>query len=424
MSATVTEEQQQTGTFVDAATRTEAQTDAPIATTPDPNPTPGETIEERAKKVAGAYGLTDTEYTVLLRTTCKDAPREIAAWFMMFCHHRRLDPFSKQVYLWNDKYEDRNVNGVTVKFPIGNWQVVTGIDGLRVIASRSPYYRGQLRPIWTFEKDESQPDGIARFAKAESQYGKIEGKRVAEECEIIVRRAIPQAPTDSSLYLEFFGIARFEEFCKYNFNGKIFGNWEVQPEHQLRIRAEAMALRMGFPEEVGGIYLEDEMRDRQDDAIAPPAPGTALATVDREPLDDEIDALAKELGFTKARVRIEADKAGGGKEGLRDALTAIKTAKEEQAPKGAVKGAGDAPAAVTIDGEIVPTAGETIPPVAETLVPIDETLAPAAPKRRRGQPDDSNEPVVEKALCNACKAKKGERHAPNCPIDETDEVPA
>lgn len=413
MSSSVVEETAPAA-FAEAAARTEAQTDAPLVTTAEPTPANGETIEEKAQKLAGQYGLTPVEYKVLQQTTCKGAPYEIAAWFMLFCKRRNLDPFAKEVYLWNDKQDGS-----------GQWQVVTSIGGLRVIASRSPYYRGQLKPTWTFVQDPNESDGIARFTKHESKYGKIEGKRVPEECEVVVRRAIPQAPTDSSLYLEFYGIARFDEFVKTDFNSKVFGNWEAQPEHQLRIRTEAMALRMAFPEEVGGIYLEEEMRDRQDDAMPPAAPGTPAA-VEREPIDDEIDAVAKDLNFTKARVRIEADKAGGGKDGLLEALIAIRAARDAQGPKGGTKGApGD-----TIPPVREPEAleGETVePPVAAAAVEPEPEPTPTpapAPKRRRGQPDDSNEPLVEKALCNACGAKKGQPHSVNCPIDETDEVPA
>src|ERR1700761_4734893 len=167
-----TEKQATQPTFADAVTATAQQADTPppvvVETAeeqqdwkkPDEE---AETVREaqrradddarreaQRQRLIADYGLTDTEYKVLLATTCKDAPREIAGWFVLFCKHRRLDPFSKQVYLWNDKYEDRNTPNGPVKVPVGQWQVVTGIDGLRVIASRSPYYRGQLRPVWTY----------------------------------------------------------------------------------------------------------------------------------------------------------------------------------------------------------------------------------------------------------------------------------
>ncbi|MGB8842811.1 MAG: hypothetical protein WCC64_17285, partial [Aliidongia sp.] len=73
MSATLDETQQQEQTFVAAAAATAAQTDASLAVPPDPAP---ETNEEKAKRIAAGYGLTETEYAVLLKTTCKDAPRE------------------------------------------------------------------------------------------------------------------------------------------------------------------------------------------------------------------------------------------------------------------------------------------------------------------------------------------------------------
>lgn len=323
------------GGFAGAVERTAEAEAAPLAVAaPAENAAGAEPASGTKSKLSSDAGLTDIEFSVLLSTTCEGAPRAIAAWFMLFCKHRRLDPFSRQVYLWNDKTDKT-----------GKWNVVTGIDGLRVIASRSPYYRGQLKPVWTFASDPTQADGILRFSKGESQYGKIAGKRRPEDCEIVVRRAIPQAPTDSTLYLEFYGIARFDEFVKTNASDKIFGNWEVQPEHQLRIRAEAMALRMGFPEEVGGIYLEEELRDRADmtAALGPVAGGDAgvaqAVNSDVNETDVEIDRMRRELGWTAAKLRIEGDKHGGGKAGLLELLSAATKARDERGPKGGTRGA-------------------------------------------------------------------------------------
>jgi phage recombination protein Bet len=415
------------GGFEDAMRATLDQATPPAVVDEAPKDTRTEEQREKAKSAAAAYGLSDVEWVVLQRTTCKDAPREIASWFMLFCNHRNLDPFSRQVYLFNDK-EDKT----------GQWHVVTGIDGLRVIASRSPYYRGQLRPVWTYEIDETQPDGIARFDGHESKYGKIAGKRRVVECEVTVRRAIPHAPTESSLYLEFVGIARFDEFVKVNYNGKIVGNWEVQPEHQDRIRAEAMALRMGFPEEVGGIYLEDELRDRAEKDVTPAGPGTALVPADREPIDDELDALVRDLGWTKARLRIEADRAGGGKPGL---LAALKAAVAERAtPRGGPRGADETPPATVT--ETTPAATASLEECGWTTgIQADEchneathvefeTVAEASnPDNAVPTCDEhtgigygpSGEPIVARMRCAACGAKRGQEHVKACPVDETDE---
>ena len=448
-----TEKQATQPTFADAVTATAQQADTPppvvVETAeeqqdwkkPDEE---AETVREaqrradddarreaQRQRLIADYGLTDTEYKVLLATTCKDAPREIAGWFVLFCKHRRLDPFSKQVYLWNDKYEDRNTPNGPVKVPVGQWQVVTGIDGLRVIASRSPYYRGQLRPVWTYEPDPEQRDGIARFVKADSHYGKIAGKRRVEQCEVVVRRAIPQAPADSSLYLEFAGIARFDEFVKLNRDNKIFGNWEVQPEHQIRIRSEAMGLRMAFPEEVGGIYLQEELADRADAPTSDGPPAVALPAAD--PRDDEIDRLRRVLGWTAAKVRLEGDKYGGGKDGTLEMLEKAVAEKAGAAPKGGPRGAeaaAEPPAPAeepSLDGAACfwVEEGETCkdPPTHfEFDVATDvRQKVPTCNYHTGAGFGPNGERIVALALCRACGAKRGDEHAVGCPGDETNE---
>lgn len=259
-------------------------------------------------EIEHSYGLTDAEYSVLLRTVCKNAPREIAAFFMLFCKNRKLDPFSKQVYLWPDKTDD----STGLPTPGCNWNIVAGIDGLRAIASRSKLFRGSRRPVWTFKEDKAQPDGIARFTKEASKWGAIAGKRIPIDCEVVVLRAVPQDPANRASDMEFFGIARFDEFVKTR-NNKIQGNWENQPEHQLRVRAEAMALRMAFPEEVGGIYTEEELRDGNPIQHEPEAPVVvefsedilALATIlhwERPMLDAQLRRYG-DMGTLEKRMR-------------------------------------------------------------------------------------------------------------------------
>jgi phage recombination protein Bet len=278
-----------TATTTKEATQTllppEAGEDQPLVTRPADS-------KLTADEIFVSYGMSETDYTILLRTVCKGAPREIAAFFMRFCAKKNLDPFTRQVYLWPDKTDEAGNPRPGCK-----WNIVAGIDGLRAIASRSPFFRGQGLPVWDFQLDD---DGKpVRFEKSESKYGKISGKRVPEECRVTIMRAVAQAPTKKDLYMEFVGIARFEEFVKVDNQGKIYGNWEAQPEHQLRVRAEAMALRMAFPEEVGGIYTEDELRDGFSSATVS-VEGPTEKPAAQEP-NDEIDMLCAKLRLNSAQ---------------------------------------------------------------------------------------------------------------------------
>jgi phage recombination protein Bet len=249
--------------------------------------------------VETTYGLTDSEYAILLKTTCKDAPREMAGFFLAFCKRAGLDPFRKHVYLWKQKDNGED-----------KWQIVTGIDGLRVIASRNSLYRGQSEPTWEYVLDENGKP--ATFRAEHSKYGGIAGKRMPLSCTVVVYRAIgtlaARGIEQRDLWLPFYGIARFDEFVKKR-DGKIHGNWENQPEHQLRIRAEAMALRMAFPEDVGGIYLEDELADRDGQTLQQPAPTATASTTRAAELRERLAQRVRVVDAEQTQPQDEPSKA-------------------------------------------------------------------------------------------------------------------
>lgn len=328
----------------------------PLAVRPEGSKITTEEIQE-------SYGLTDSEYFTLLRTVCKDAPRPIAAMFLLTCKRRGLDPFAKQVYLWPDKTNDDGTprSGCS-------WNIVTSIGGLRAIASRSPYYRGRSKKQMEFARDEH--GAILLFKKDDSQYGKIAGKRIPTDCTISVYRAIPQAPTNPELYMEFESHIRFDEYVKLNRGEKIFGNWEVQPEHQFEKCCEADALRMAFPEEVGGLYIEEEMRDARIVNVEPAAP------VEFSP---EILDLAKRANWPEGMLASQAKRLGNDRN-LLDLLT-----KTVERMESSARGRGKGPKVVTPAETIehVPEEDEMHRDLAdEVLAKYDATPGSLQPKTR------------------------------------------
>ncbi len=201
-----------------------------------------------------------------------------------------LDPFAKHLYLredWNSKAE-RNV-----------YAVASTIDGFRIAAARQTTYEGQTAPQWC-DKNGNWTDAWW-----------VESAPVAARIGIYVRG-----------YREpMWGIARFNE---YKPNGSAGFMWGKMAAHMIAKVAEALAIRKAYPDQLSGVYIDDEMQQadaRKDDQadgaerksqrrtasadnewntatgqqLPPPAPGMPSATL------DEINEIVRLLG-AKRRV--------------------------------------------------------------------------------------------------------------------------
>jgi len=77
--------------------------------------------------------------------------------------------------------------------------------------------------------------------------------------------------------------ARFEAYAQYFSDGdngqKLNSTWANRGPEQLEKCAEALALRKAFPEELGGLYLQEELRDEETvSAVAQPESSPTLPT--------------------------------------------------------------------------------------------------------------------------------------------------
>jgi phage recombination protein Bet len=163
------------------------------------------------------------------------APGLTAEEFALFCHVarvRHLDPLQRQIHAVKRTTWDPEKNGYVEKMSLQ-----TGIDGYRSIANRTGLY---------------MPSDRLPLAE---DLGK-ENLRVT--CWV------KKFSNNDGQWHEFGATAYYREYVQTRKNkvtSKIEPNamWEKMPINQLTKCAEALALRRGWPEELGQIYVDEEL---------------------------------------------------------------------------------------------------------------------------------------------------------------------
>lgn len=222
-------------------------------------------------------------------------------YFLVQANQRKLNPFKKQihaVYIWD------SAKRAEMLVPI------TGIDGFRSIAQRAerPLYAGSSEPKWEMDKDAEGKE--TKYPKSATvsvyAYNPVTGAR-----EIITT-----------------AVAWWDEYAKYVDNwvdelddeGKkiwdksakrykqkkdgqrLNSTWESRPKGQLAKCAEAMALRQAYPDDIGGMYTQEEVDHLQNNSPAPVSDEAADTDASREA---KIAEKVKNFGKTDKAVEGE-----------------------------------------------------------------------------------------------------------------------
>lgn len=201
----------------------------------------------------GQQSFTPTQVAALQQLGLDKAGDADLAVFFHTCIRTGLDPFRKQIYM------------------IGRWDgragrekytIQTGIDGYRVIANRTGTYAGSDE-TWTEDKD-GRPTSAT----------------------VTVRKLVKGVP------FEFAATAHWGEYVQLTKDGKPAGLWAKMPHRMLAKCAEALALRKAFPEDLAGIYTDEEMSQAETITTTATVVKTAPAPAPEAPKELTDDPVA------------------------------------------------------------------------------------------------------------------------------------
>ncbi|MER6086847.1 recombinase RecT [Streptomyces bluensis] len=232
------------------------------STVPAPAPVPvaapvgAEALSERTvTQSAVALRADQTEFDArqvsalaLISPGLQHAPRPQLAVFFHYCVRSGLDPFARQIYMIGRKNrgEDREENPV-------NWTIQTGIDGFRTIAHRAAERTGE------------------RISYEDTVYYDAEGKAHDVWLAPVPPAAVKVTVLRGASRFPF--IARWSEFAPEYWDAKqgqyvLAKMWRQMGSHMLRKCGEAGSLRMAAPQDLSGVYVDEEMAQADAEVVA------------------------------------------------------------------------------------------------------------------------------------------------------------
>ena len=224
--------------------------------------------------------FTAAQVSLLKTQICRDASGREASddelnLFMQVCSRTGLDPFARQIYavFRNDK-----------NAPSGRKMTIqTSIDGFRLIAQRSHEYAGQVGPEWCGQDGIWKDVWLTKDSPAAARVG-------------VLRQGFREPV---------WAVALWSEFCQMAYE-KPTQMWRNMPTVMLAKCAESQALRRVFPQELSGIYSEEEMA-QADNVIEPEYEWTDDDRTAAKNLVYDFGQILMDAGLTEEAIAVILD---------------------------------------------------------------------------------------------------------------------
>lgn len=180
---------------------------------------------------------------ILMSTVFKNLDEDEALVAYRLAQRRGLDVEAKQIFFV--PYTDKK----------GNRSIVsqTSIDGLRLIAAKSGKYGGEVNPELTIRLKDGSKKVINH-----KEYDPDETKEIISATISVINKDFPQPQTATAL---------LKSYAK-TYNGQLTGLWASMTDVMLLKCAESLALRKCFPQDLGGLYSNEEMDQAKSDLDA------------------------------------------------------------------------------------------------------------------------------------------------------------
>ena len=169
---------------------------------------------------------TESQLSALKQLGLSNASKGDLQVFFHQAQKTGLDPFARQIYMI-----ERG----------GRFGIQSSIDGLRIVAQRSGEYAGQVGPHWC------GTDGVWKDVWLEATP------------PVAAKVGVMRVGFMEPLY----AVAKWDSYAQNS------PTWKKMPDLMLAKCAEALALRKAFPNDLSGIYTDDEMSqaDNREPAI-------------------------------------------------------------------------------------------------------------------------------------------------------------
>ncbi len=168
--------------------------------------------------------FTQDKVALIKATVAKDATDLELQFFVEQCKRTGLDPITRQIYFIKNPKD-------------GKVQIQTSIDGFRLVAERSGLYEGQTAPQWCGSDGVWKDVWLAKTPPAACKVG-------------VFKKGFREALV---------AVAIFDEYCQRNYKGELSFMWAKMPGLMIAKVAESLALRKAFPNDLSGLYTQEEM---------------------------------------------------------------------------------------------------------------------------------------------------------------------